>query len=95
MLISDVETKVGLSSMSETGISDSTYSSRTYLRLPPSPSPNNSIDAGRANQALRHDWLKHLEMVKSSIGFNYVRFHALFHDDMFVIKMKIVQLPVY
>ena len=41
------------------------------------------VGAGRANEGLRAEWLEHLELVKKECGFKYVRFHGLFHDDMF------------
>lgn len=42
------------------------------------------IGAGRANEGLRAGWLEQLELVHKDCGFQYVRFHGLFHDDMFV-----------
>ncbi|SDE58649.1 GH39 family glycosyl hydrolase [Cellulophaga baltica] len=44
-----------------------------------------SVGAGRANEALRAGWLEQLEQVQENCGFEYVRFHGLFHDDMFPI----------
>ncbi|PQV49018.1 xylan 1,4-beta-xylosidase [Jejuia pallidilutea] len=41
------------------------------------------VGAGRANEALRAGWLEQLEVVQKNCGFEYVRFHGLFHDDMF------------
>lgn len=46
------------------------------------------VGAGRANEALRAGWLEHLEKVQTNCGFEYVRFHGLFHDDMFVYAEK-------
>jgi xylan 1,4-beta-xylosidase len=43
-----------------------------------------TIGAGRANEALRASWQEQLRMAASVAGFRYVRFHGLFHDDMFV-----------
>ncbi|KAH7268012.1 glycoside hydrolase [Fusarium solani] len=40
--------------------------------------------AGRAAEGLRNDWQQHLQYVKTALGYKYVRFHDLFHDDMFV-----------
>ncbi|KAL2678596.1 hypothetical protein Neosp_009345 [[Neocosmospora] mangrovei] len=40
--------------------------------------------AGRAAEGLRSDWQQHLQFVKTALGYKYVRFHGLFHDDMFV-----------
>ncbi len=43
------------------------------------------VGAGRANEALRAGWLEHMEKSQKECGFEYVRFHGLFHDDMFPI----------
>lgn len=40
------------------------------------------VGAGRANEGLRAGWLEQLALVKQHCGFEYVRFHGLFHDDM-------------
>ncbi|WP_218827844.1 GH39 family glycosyl hydrolase [Paenibacillus rigui] len=45
---------------------------------------NKCVGAGRANEGLRANWLEQLQMVVSECGFEYIRFHGLFHDDMFV-----------
>lgn len=42
------------------------------------------VGAGRANEGLRAGWLEHLAEVKKHCGFEYVRFHGLLDDDMFV-----------
>ena len=42
------------------------------------------VSAGRANEALRASWLEQLDMVHKACGFKNVRFHGIFHDDMFV-----------
>ncbi|MBC7785672.1 MAG: beta-xylosidase [Burkholderiales bacterium] len=47
---------------------------------------NVCVGAGRANEGLRATWLEHLDMVVEACGFQYVRFHGLFHDDMFVYR---------
>lgn len=44
------------------------------------------VGAGRANEGLRANWLEHLKLAKDQCGFRYVRFHGLFHDDMFVCR---------
>ena len=41
------------------------------------------VGAGRANEALRAGWLEQMQQVQEECGFEYVRFHGLFHDDMF------------
>ncbi len=46
------------------------------------------VGAGRANEGLRAGWLEHLQLVKENCGFQYVRMHGLFHDDMFVYFRK-------
>ncbi len=40
--------------------------------------------AGRANEGLRADWLEQLEQAHKDCGFQYVRMHGLFHDDMHI-----------
>ncbi|SHJ76641.1 xylan 1,4-beta-xylosidase [Reichenbachiella agariperforans] len=47
-----------------------------------------SVGAGRANEGLRAGWLEQLEMVQQNCGFEYVRFHGIFHDDMFPVFEK-------
>ncbi|WP_169946355.1 GH39 family glycosyl hydrolase [Microbispora sp. H11081] len=44
------------------------------------------VGAGRANEALRADWQRQFAEVVAACGFRYVRFHGLFHDDMFVYR---------
>src|ERR1035437_7465181 len=44
------------------------------------------VGAGRANEGLRASWLEQLHLAKEQCGFQYCRFHGLFHDDMFVYK---------
>ncbi|MCG9793176.1 GH39 family glycosyl hydrolase [Flavobacterium algicola] len=41
------------------------------------------VGAGRANEGLRAGWLEQMQQVQENCGFEYVRFHGLFHDDMF------------
>ena len=43
------------------------------------------VGAGRANEGLRADWQRQLAEVKKECGFNYLRFHGLFTDDMGVV----------
>lgn len=40
--------------------------------------------AGRVNEGLRTSWIEQLKLVKKHCGFNYLRMHGLFDDDMFV-----------
>ena len=42
--------------------------------------------AGRANEGLRAGWQDQLKTVKENCGMKYIRFHGLFHDDMFVYR---------
>lgn len=44
------------------------------------------VGAGRANEGLRAAFMRHLDLVQDQIGFSYLRFHGLFHDDMFVMR---------
>lgn len=46
------------------------------------------VGAGRVNEGLRAGWLEHLQTVKEHCGFQYVRMHGLFCDDMFVYFQK-------
>lgn len=46
------------------------------------------VGAGRANEGLRAGWLEQLEKVQNNCGFEYVRFHGIFHDDMFPVFEK-------
>jgi len=46
------------------------------------------IGAGRANEALRADWQSHFREAVSTLGARHVRFHGLFHDDMFVYRVS-------
>lgn len=40
------------------------------------------VGAGRANEGLRADWQRQLLELKKDCDFQYIRFHALFLDDM-------------
>jgi len=44
------------------------------------------VGAGRANEALRADWQAQFREAVDRLGFRYVRFHGVFHDDMFVYR---------
>ncbi|MFR9602799.1 MAG: glycoside hydrolase [Rikenellaceae bacterium] len=46
------------------------------------------VGAGRANEALRAGWLEQMEKVQQNCGFEYVRFHGLFHRDMYTVFEK-------
>ncbi|WP_052823342.1 GH39 family glycosyl hydrolase [Neotamlana sedimentorum] len=47
-----------------------------------------SVGAGRANEGLRAGWLEQLQKVQENCGFEFVRFHGIFHDDMFPVFEK-------
>src|SRR5579871_431690 len=49
---------------------------------PHSKTPLRTVGAGRANEGLRADWQQQLSTVQQEIGFKYLRFHGLLHDDM-------------
>lgn len=53
------------------------------------------VGAGRANEGLRASWLEQLKLVHDQCGFEYVRFHGLFHSDMFVYHETTNGTPVY
>ena len=44
------------------------------------------VGAGRANEGLRANWLEQMELAHRACGFERVRFHGLFHNDMFVYR---------
>ncbi|ACZ29155.1 glycoside hydrolase family 39 [Xylanimonas cellulosilytica DSM 15894] len=65
---------------------------------------NECIGAGRANEALRADWQNHFREAVDVLGARYVRFHGIFHDDMFVYRASdgggfgpatVLETPVY
>lgn len=47
---------------------------------------NFCVGAGRANEGLRAEWQNQLKTCVKECGFRYVRFHGIFHDDMFVYR---------
>jgi xylan 1,4-beta-xylosidase len=53
------------------------------------------VGAGRANEGLRATWQDELETAARYDGFKYVRFHGLFHDDMFVYREDEQGRPIY
>ena len=46
------------------------------------------VGAGRANEGLRAAFQRQLQLIQDHIGFGYLRFHGLFHDDMFVMRQE-------
>jgi xylan 1,4-beta-xylosidase len=51
--------------------------------------------AGRAAEGLREDWRSHLREVQREIGFEYIRFHGIFHDDMMIYHEDAQGRPYY
>ena len=56
---------------------------------------NFCVGAGRAAEALRAGWMEHMALAHRECGFAYVRFHGLFHDDMFVYRENDDGSPVF
>lgn len=46
------------------------------------------ITAGRAAEGLREDWRNQLRETQKEIGFEYIRFHGIFHDDMMIYNVS-------
>jgi xylan 1,4-beta-xylosidase len=44
------------------------------------------VGAGRANEGLRADWQRQLTYAHRECGFEYIRMHGLFDDDMGVYR---------
>ena len=53
------------------------------------------IGAGRANEGLRADWQRQLTYAQQKCGFQYIRMHGLFTDDMGVYSEDKSGHPVY
>lgn len=53
------------------------------------------VGAGRVNEGLRASWLEHLKESKKHCGFQYVRMHGLFCDDMCIYTERKNGDPVY
>lgn len=51
--------------------------------------------AGRANEGLRAAWVEQLRLVKEHCGFQYLRMHGMFDDDMFVYFEDKKGNPIY
>ncbi len=53
------------------------------------------VGAGRANEGLRADWQRQLIYAHQQCGFNYIRMHGIFCDDMGVYKEDKTGHPQY
>ena len=53
------------------------------------------VGAGRANEGLRADWQRQLAYVRRECGFEYIRMHGLFCDDMGVYRQDNQGNPQY
>ena len=53
------------------------------------------IGAGRANEGLRADWQRQLAYTQQKCGFQYIRMHGIFTDDMGVYSEDKSGRPVY
>ncbi|WP_313559250.1 GH39 family glycosyl hydrolase [Ruminiclostridium cellobioparum] len=53
------------------------------------------ITAGRANEGLRAEWREQLSKIQQEIGFEYIRFHGVFHEDMMVYHEDENGKPMY
>jgi xylan 1,4-beta-xylosidase len=53
------------------------------------------VGAGRANEGLRADWQRQLAFARRECGFNYIRMHGLFTDDMGVYREDQAGKPEY
>jgi xylan 1,4-beta-xylosidase len=53
------------------------------------------VGAGRANEGLRATWQEELATAAKYDGFQYVRFHGIFQDDMFIYREDAQKNPIY
>jgi xylan 1,4-beta-xylosidase len=53
------------------------------------------VGAGRAKEGLRSTWQEELATAAKYDGFEYVRFHGIFQDDMFIYREDAHGAPVY
>ena len=54
-----------------------------------------TFGSGRANLSLRQSWRQDLKTVKQATGFQFVRFHAIFHDENGVYREDGQGHPIY
>jgi xylan 1,4-beta-xylosidase len=66
-----------------------------HVTGPHSATPLMTVGAGRANEGLRADWQQQLATVQKEIGFRYIRFHGILHDDMGVYSEDKSGQPIY
>lgn len=53
------------------------------------------ITAGRAGEGLRDEWREQLIELQDEIGFDYMRFHGLFHEEMMIYREEKDGTPIY
>jgi hypothetical protein len=53
------------------------------------------VGAGRANEGLRATWQEELATAGEYDGFQHIRFHGIFHDDMWVYREDNSGKPIY
>ena len=47
------------------------------------------IGAGRAAEVMRHVAFEQLKQIQKDIGFEYIRFHGLFHEEMGIVQRTV------
>ncbi len=67
----------------------------TKVQGPTSQVYRQCIGAGRANEGLRADWQNQLTYAQRTCGFQYIRMHGLFTDDMGVYREDAAGHPIY
>lgn len=56
---------------------------------------NKVTSIGRASLCLRHEVRRQIELTQEDIGFEYIRFHGIFSDEMMVYKEDDTGNPIY
>ncbi|MEN8255254.1 MAG: PA14 domain-containing protein [Verrucomicrobiota bacterium] len=59
------------------------------IKGPMTRMPQLCVGSGYAPLGLRADWQRHLKVAKEACDFEYVRFHAIFHDAMGIFNKEI------